>query len=205
MHRGEARVLITPARREHRMEKERPEVVVGVTGASGVLYARRLLLPLCRAAKVHLILTRTAQEIAGLEGVSLEGFDAEYHREDDLAAMIASGSHPFRGMVIIPCSGKTLAAVAHGLSANLVTRAADVCLKERRPLILVLREMPLSRVHLKNMLAADEAGATVMVASPPFYFWPETIDDLADAVAARVLDLLEVPHDLGCRWEGMHA
>ena len=197
--------LTSPARREHRIEMERPEVVVGVTGASGVLYARRLLLPLCRAAKVHLILTGTAQVIADMEGVSLEGFDAEYHREDDLAALIASGSHRFQGMVIIPCSGKTLAAVAHGLSANLVTRVADVCLKERRPLILVLREMPLSRVHLKNMLAADEAGAVVMVASPAFYHRPETIDDLVDMVVARVLDHLGVEHTLGPHWRGYDA
>jgi len=100
---------------------------------------------------------------------------------------------------------KTLAAVSNGLADNLIARAADVCLKERRPLLLLLREMPLSRVHLRNMLAADEAGATVMVASPPFYQRPATIDDLVDMVVARVLDHLGVEHALGSRWSGYDA
>src|SRR5690606_26307190 len=104
-----------------------------------------------------------------------------------------------------PCSMKTLAAVSNGFAENLIARAADVCLKERRPLLLLLREMPLSRIHLKNMLAADNAGATVMVASPPFYQRPQTIDDLVDMVVARVLDHMGVEHNLGTRWSGYDA
>ncbi len=181
------------------------EFVVGVTGASGVVYARRLLEVLCDQATVHVVISDTARQIAGIEGVDLEGFDAIYAENSDLAADIASGSFRYDGMAIVPCSMKTLAAVSNGLAENLIGRAADVCLKERRPLLLLLREMPLSRIHLKNMLAADDAGATVMVASPPFYQRPETIDDLVDMVVARVLDHMGVEHKLGTRWSGYDA
>lgn len=178
------------------------EFVVGVTGASGVIYARRLLEVLCEEATVHIVISDTARQIAGIEDVNLDGFDAIYAENSNLAADIASGSFRYDGMAIVPCSMKTLAAVSNGLADNLIGRAADVCLKERRPLLLLLREMPLSRIHLKNMLAADEAGATVMVASPPFYQHPETIDDLVDMVVARVLDHMKVDHSLGTRWSG---
>ena len=181
------------------------EFVVGVTGASGVVYARRLLEVLCDQATVHVVISETARQIAGIEGVDLEGFDAIYAENSNLAADIASGSFRYDGMAIVPCSMKTLAAVSNGLAENLIGRAADVCLKERRPLLLLLREMPLSRIHLKNMLAADDAGATVMVASPPFYQRPETIDDLVDMVVARVLDHMGVDHNLGTRWSGYDA
>lgn len=181
------------------------EFVVGVTGASGVVYARRLLEVLCDQATVHVVISDTARQIAGIEGVDLEGFDAIYAENGNLAADIASGSFRYDGMAIVPCSMKTLAAVSNGLAENLIGRAADVCLKERRPLLLLLREMPLSRIHLKNMLAADDAGATVMVASPPFYQRPETIDDLVDMVVARVLDHMGVEHNLGTRWSGYDA
>ncbi|MDK2915988.1 MAG: flavin prenyltransferase [Euryarchaeota archaeon] len=181
------------------------EFVVGVTGASGVIYARRLLEVLCERATVHIVISDTARQIAGLEGVDLEGFDAIYAENSDLAADIASGSFRYDGMAIVPCSMKTLAAVSNGFAENLIARAADVCLKERRPLLLLLREMPLSRIHLKNMLAADNAGATVMVASPPFYQRPQTIDDLVDMVVARVLDHMGVEHNLGTRWSGYDA
>ncbi|MDD1720112.1 MAG: UbiX family flavin prenyltransferase [Methanoregulaceae archaeon] len=182
------------------MKKKR--YVVGVTGASGVIYAQRLLEVLCTQASVDLVISDIAREIAGYEGVSLEGFDAVYHGNGEMGADIASGSCQHDGMVIIPCTVKDLAAIAHGLSDTLITRAADVSLKERRGCILVLREMPLSRVHLRNMLAADEAGATVMVASPGFYHRPETVLDLVDMVVARVLDHLGEPHSLATRWKG---
>jgi 4-hydroxy-3-polyprenylbenzoate decarboxylase len=178
------------------------EFVVGVTGASGVIYARRLLEVLCEEATVHIVISETARQIAGIEDVNLDGFDAIYAENSNLAADIASGSFRYDGMAIVPCSMKTLAAVSNGLAENLIGRAADVCLKERRPLLLLLREMPLSRIHLKNMLAADEAGATVMIASPPFYQHPKTIDDLVDMVVARVLDHMKVEHNLGTRWSG---
>ncbi len=181
------------------------EIVVGVTGASGSIYARRLLEILCRDANVHLIVSDIAAKIAADEGVSLEGFDAEYHANDMLFASIASGSHPTHGMVVIPCSAKTLAGIANGYADNLITRTADVCLKEHRTCILVTREMPLSRIHLKNMLAADEAGATIMPACPGFYNRPETIDDLVDMVTARVLDHLAIKHHVARRWSGYDA
>ncbi len=179
--------------------------VVGVTGASGVVYAKRLLDELCPSADVHVVVTKTAKDIARLEEVELLGYDAVYHDEKSLGADIASGSFLYDGMVVVPCTMKTLAAIANGFSDNLVTRAADVCLKERRPCILVPREMPLSRVHLMNMLAAHEAGATIMVASPGFYHHPKTIDDLVDMVVARVLDHLSVAHHIENRWSGNDA
>jgi 4-hydroxy-3-polyprenylbenzoate decarboxylase len=176
--------------------------VVGVTGASGAIYARRLLEVLTAEAQVHLVISGVAEKIAAYEGVPLAGFNAVYHRNDQLFAPVTSGSFRFDGMAVVPCSMKTLAAISGGHAENLITRAADVCLKERRPCILLLREMPLSRIHLRNMLAADEAGATVMVASPGFYTRPETIDDLVNMVIARVLDHLGVEHSLSPRWEG---
>jgi len=181
------------------------EIVVGVTGASGAVYARRLLEVLCKDAKVHIIVTDVAAKIAAHEGVSFEGLNAKYHANDKLFASIASGSHKYDGMVVIPCSAKTLAAIANGYADNLITRTADVCLKEHRKCILVTREMPLSRIHLKNMLAAEEAGATIMPASPGFYHKPKTIDDLVDMVVARVIDHLDIEHNLIQRWSGYDA
>jgi 4-hydroxy-3-polyprenylbenzoate decarboxylase len=188
--------------REDTMEKE---FVIGVTGASGVCYARRLLEVLCRDSRVHIIVSDVAQQIAAHEGVSLEGFDATYHMINKIAAPIASGSNRFDGMVVIPCSAKTLAAIATGYADNLITRTADVCLKEHRTCILVTRETPLSKIHLRNMLAAEDAGATILPACPGFYHNPETIDDLVDMVVARVLDHLGVEHTLVKRWSGYDA
>ncbi len=181
------------------------EYVIGITGASGICYARRLLDVLCARATVHVIISDVAGKIASHEGVDLAGFPAHYYGNDSLFAPIASGSCRYDGMVIIPCSQKTLAAIAHGYSDNLIARTADVCLKERRPLILVPREMPLSEIHIANMLTAHRAGATIMPASPPFYHHPETIDDLIDMVVARILDHLGVPHTLAERWGGSDA
>ncbi|HVP96439.1 UbiX family flavin prenyltransferase [Methanoregula sp.] len=181
------------------------EYVIGVTGASGACYARRLLEVLCQDARVHLIISEVAQEIARHERVDLSGFDAIYHDVHAISAEIASGSHRLDGMVIIPCSAKTLSAIASGYADNLITRTADVCLKERRKCILVTREMPLSRIHISNMLTAHDAGATIMPASPGFYHHPEKIDDLVDMVVARVLDHLGVTHTLSERWSGYDA
>lgn len=183
----------------------RMEFVVGVSGASGAPYARRLLEVLTVDATVHLVVTEQARAIAAHEGVRYDDLDVVVHPNTDLAAAIASGSHRSDGMAVVPCSTKTLASIAHGLSASLLARAADVTLKERRPLVLLVREMPLSRVHLRNLLAADEAGATVMVASPGFYGRPKTVDDLVEMVVGRVLDHLGVEHTLGPKWEGYDA
>lgn len=180
--------------------------IVAVTGASGIIYASRLLHELCKTADVHLIISETGRRVSVLEGISLDDCGVScIHKIDDLAAPVASGSFLHDGMIIIPCSMKTLASVAHGYSSNLIGRSADVCLKEKRPCILVLREMPLSRVHIKNMLEVDSAGATVMVASPTFYNRPETVEDLVDTVVARVLDHLKVPHNVSKRWSGPNA
>jgi 4-hydroxy-3-polyprenylbenzoate decarboxylase len=185
------------------MEKK---FVVGVTGASGVIYARRLLDILGESTKVHLIISDMAREIASFEGVDLEGCSAICYDFRRMEAPIASGSFRHDGMVIIPCSMKTLSSIARGYADNLITRAADVTLKERRPCLLVMREMPFNRVHLENMLSAHDAGATIMAASPAFYHHPVTINDLVDMVVARVLDHLKVEHSLPVRWEGFgHA
>ncbi len=176
--------------------------VVAVTGASGMVYARRLLEVLQDKAEVHLIISDIGHRIAEYEGVDFLGFDVVYADNDNMFTDLASGSFRYDGMVIIPCSMKTLAAIASGFSDNLITRTADVCLKEGRRCILMPREMPLSRIHLKNMLTLDEAGATIMVISPAFYTRPQSIEDLVDMVVARVLDHMDVDHTLSTRWRG---
>lgn len=174
--------------------------VIGITGASGMLYAERLLEVLTPKAEVTVIISKTAEKIAALEGATLGGFDAEYDAIDDLCAAVASGSFQYDGLVVVPCSMKTLGAVANGFSSNLITRVADVALKEKRTCIMMPREMPLSRIHLQNMLTLTDAGATMMMLCPGFYLRPKTIGDLADMVVGRVLDHLKVDHDLAVRW-----
>lgn len=178
-------------------------IVIGVTGASGTLYAKRLIEALTKTdgVEVYVIISETAQIVARLEEVDLSGYPAHYEANSDLAAGIASGSFQFDAMAVIPCSMKSLAAIANGYATTLIARAADVCLKERRKLILVLRETPYSRVHLINMIAAHDAGAVIMPASPPLYTHPKTLDDLADMIAARVLDHCEISHTIGSRWK----
>lgn len=178
-------------------------IVVGVTGASGTLYAKRLIEALTKTdgVEVYLIISDTARTVARLEEVDLSGYPVHYEENCDLAAGIASGSFLFDAMVVIPCSMKSLAAIANGYSTTLIARAADVALKERRTLILVPRETPYSRVHLTNMLAAHDAGAVILPASPPLYTHPQTITDLADMIAGRVLDHCKIPHTMGSRWK----
>jgi len=179
------------------------EFIVGVTGASGIIYARRFLDILTQSAKVHLIISETAKTIAYHEGVDLNGVKATYYNNTTMAAKISSGSFKHDGMVIIPCSTKSLSAIVHGYSSTLISRVADVTLKERRKCILVLREMPFNRTHIQNMLVAHDTGATIFVASPAFYYRPTKISDLVDMVVARVLDHLSVDHDLKVAWEGL--
>lgn len=186
-------------------------VTLGITGASGAPYAVRLLRALNEAeVDVRLIVSaygwRLLQEESGIRGV--DGLRAatgswervEYYQPGDRGGTPASGSAPSRGVVICPCSMGTLACIAAGTSRSLMERAADVALKERRPLILVPREAPFSLIHLENMVRVTQAGATVLPASPGFYNAPRTIDDLVDFVVARILDHLEVPHTLGHRY-----
>lgn len=186
-------------------------VTLGVTGASGAPYAVRLLRALNDAGTaVRLIVSaygwRLLAEEAQIRGPDeLRAATGDWSRvqlfeANDRGATPASGSAPSRGMVICPCSMGTLASIAAGTSRNLVERAADVALKERRPLILVPRETPLSLVHLENMTRLTRAGATILPAAPGFYHRPKSIEDLVDFVVARVLDHLDVPHAIGTRW-----
>ena len=192
---------------------ERP-IVVAITGASGAPYAVRLLESLVTAERpVQLIvsshglrLLRTELDIDSVGGLRTRVGEAGWDRwvkcfdDNDRGAAPASGSALNAGMVICPCSMGTLSAIAVGASRSLVERAADVTLKERRPLVLVPRETPLSAIHLENMLRVTRAGAVVMPASPGFYHRPRGLDDLVDFIVARVLDHLGVPHRLVARW-----
>jgi 4-hydroxy-3-polyprenylbenzoate decarboxylase len=193
-------------------------IVVGICGASGSIYGIRLLKALLEQPwEVHLIISEAgkivmAHELGFKDNSSFEQFlereDVRFHEDarlirhapDDLLADSASGSFKHQGMVIAPCSMKTLAAVASGYATNLMERTADVCLKEKRPLVLVPRETPLNKIHLKNMIKAHNAGAIIMPPSPGFYFRPEAIDDLVDFIVARILDQLNIEHHLIGEW-----
>lgn len=186
-------------------------VSLGITGASGAPYAVRLLRALNDSGTpVRLMVSsyglRLLQEESGIHGLDElrastgDWSRVELYQSGDRGATPASGSARSRGMVVCPCSMGTLASIAAGSSRSLVERAADVALKERRPLILVPRETPLSLIHLENMVRLTRAGATIMPAAPGFYHAPRTVDDLVDFVVARILDHLDVPHDLGRRW-----
>jgi len=183
------------------------EIVVGISGASGVQYGIRLLQVLREKGCItHLVITDSAAKIIEIETNLLlkdvHDLASYVYAPRDFAAPIASGSHLFDAMVIIPCSMGTLSAVACGSSDTLITRAADVCLKEKRRLIIVPRETPLSLVQLRNMVAAAEAGAAILPACPAFYSQPQSLDDLVDVLVGRVLDLLGVENDLYRRWKG---
>lgn len=196
-------------------------VTVGVTGASGALYAVRTVAALLAAdARVELVVSdygrRLLRDELGAEaaldrldtyvhsryGVVASTDTLEIHSNKDVGASIASGSYRCDAMVIVPCSMKTLAGVAHGLSRNLIERAADVVLKERRRLVLVPRETPMSLPQLKNLVSCAEAGAHVLPAMPAFYQGPKTLDDLADFMAGKILSSLGFDHRLFPSWTG---
>jgi flavin prenyltransferase len=193
-------------------------LVVAITGASGSLYGVRLLEVLLRAGRtVHLVISPAATQVIEQElgvHIDLDRFDPalllggrelnlaglRYHHFRDFSAGIASGSFLTAGMAVCPCSMGTVAAIAHGTSENLIHRAADVHLKERRKLVLVPRETPLGLVQLRNLTAAAEAGAIVMPAMPAFYTRPQSVADMIDFVVGRVCDQLGVDHQLLKRW-----
>ena len=190
-------------------------LVVGVSGASGALYGVRLVeTALAAGFDVDLVVTAPAQRVAVDElGASWSESEigrrfgpaaarVRLHRADDIGATIASGSHPVAGMVVVPCSMGTAGRIAAGLSDGLLERAADVQLKERRPLVLVVREMPFSVIHLENLLRLARAGATVMPASPGFYARPESIDDLVRFVVERALAAVGAPIARTIEWRG---
>src|ERR1700677_2109303 len=194
-------------------------ITVGITGASGAIYAQsdlRLLDADPRVERVFLVVTEaglrliaTELDIVAAEGKKLAPLltrtpakKIEYLPNKDIGASIASGSAPVDGMAIIPCSAGALASIATGIASDLLSRSADVCLKERRPLVLCLRETPLNRIHLENMLRVHDAGAAAMPAMPAFYYAPKTIDDIVTQFAYRVLAQLGLPQEKQYRWKG---
>jgi len=183
-------------------------LVVAITGASGAIYGIRLLERLRELdVETHLIATRwsrvTIEDETPYSFSDVKKLADEVHAENDLAASVASGSFPTRGMVIAPCTVKTLAAIATGFSHNLVARAADVTLKERRPLVLAVRETPLSSIHLRNMLTLSELGATILPPVPAFYSRPKEIDDIVDQTVLRILDQFSFELEASSRWTGL--
>ena len=183
-------------------------MIIGVSGASGAIYGYRLLERLRKGVNVetHLILTRSAERTAFLEsGWTADKFKAlaDYvYPLEDIGSRLASGSFLTQGMVIAPCSIHSMSAIATGLSSNLLIRAADVCLKERRKLILMVRETPLHLGHLRTMVALTEMGAIILPPVPGFYNQPKTILDIVDHSVDRVLDLLNLPAPDVRRWDG---
>ena len=196
-------------------------IAVAITGASGAIYATRTVAALlAKGVHVELVVSDFGRRLlrdelgesasvdglkaflAGKYGEDLAAGSLTLHNNRDLGATIASGSHGCSGMVIVPCSMKTLAGVAHGLSRSLIERAADVMLKERRTLVLVPRETPMSLPQLKNMVLCAEAGAMILPAMPAFYQLPKTLDDLADFMAGKILSSLGFEHELYPQWTG---
>jgi flavin prenyltransferase len=199
----------------------RRSIVVAVTGASGALYATRTMAALLeRGWHLELVVSdygrrllrdelgdaasidKMADYLAGKYGAGVRSGTFTLYSNRDLGAKIASGSQGSEAMVVVPCSMKSLAGIAHGLSRNLVERAADVMLKERRRLIIVPRETPMSLPQLRNMVLCAEAGAMIMPAMPAFYQMPHTLDDLADFIAGKILSALGLSHELYPSWKG---
>jgi len=201
------------------MSEPRPPIAVAITGASGAQYALRLLDCLIEQDRdVYLMVSQAGQVVLRMEtelevpsrSQEAERFFTEYFGAEpgqirvfgrqEWTAPVASGSNPPEAMVICPCTTGTLASIAAGVSTNLIDRAADVMLKERRKLILVVRETPFSVIHLENMLRLARAGATVLPANPGFYHRPASLDDLVDFLVARILEHVDVPHVLTAGW-----
>ena len=176
--------------------------VIGVTGASGSIYAGRLIGHLKDLGQeVHLVMSESGRKVCAYEGFpDLEKRVDKVYDNRDFFAPIASGSWIHQGMAVIPCSMGTLGKMAHGIGDTLLTRAADVCLKERWKLVVVPREAPMSSLHLANQKALSDLGAQIIPANPSFYQHPKSIDDLVDTVLSRLLDYLGVEHQVGRRW-----
>lgn len=191
------------------MAADAKRLVIGVSGSSGAVYGVRLLEVLHRVPKLetHLVITKPAEiNIVHETGRSVESvrrLATVAYEVDDLAAAISSGSFRTEGMVVAPCSMQSLGAIATSQTTNLLVRAADVTLKERRRLVLLVRETPLHLGHLRLMVAVTEMGAIVMPPVPAFYAKPKAIDDMVNQTIGRVLDLFDLPHDLLRRWQGL--
>jgi 4-hydroxy-3-polyprenylbenzoate decarboxylase len=182
------------------------KLIVAITGASGVVYGKRLLEVLCnKNIETHLVISQAAERLIKHEldtaKKAVGNLATHVYETNDWNSPIVSGSFETDGMVIIPCSMKTLAGIANGYSDNVILRAADVTLKEKRKLILVPRETPVNVIHLRNMLDLAKQGALIVPAMPAYYHKPKSIEDLVDFVVGRVLDLLDVGHTLYKRWQ----
>jgi 4-hydroxy-3-polyprenylbenzoate decarboxylase len=189
------------------MGQEPQRLIVGVSGASGIVYAAGLLQALRRAGiETHLVMSRTARLTlvyeTDMKPDELCAMADMVHPPEDMAASISSGSFRTMGMIIAPCSMRSLGEIASGATSTLLTRAADVVLKERRRLVLLVRETPLHAGHLRNMLAVTEMGGIIAPPVPAFYSKPKTVDDLVRHTVGRTLDLFDIPHTLVERWEG---
>ncbi|WP_207790948.1 UbiX family flavin prenyltransferase [Thermaurantiacus tibetensis] len=183
-------------------------VVVAITGASGAVYGARLLELLRELGhETHVVVSRAGalalQQELGIEARALGQRSDFFYSAADVGARIASGSFRTHAMAIAPCSIRTLAEIATGVTSSLVTRAADVMLKERRRLVLVVRETPLHTGHIRRMLEASEAGAIILPPVPAFYFHPQTIGQMVDQTVHRILDLMEIAHGFGAAWDGI--
>lgn len=191
------------------MESPKKPVIVGMSGATGSIYAIRLLERLkCLEVPTHLVATKAAEitlrHETGLSLKDLRQLAVTSYQIGDIGAAIASGSFETAGMIVAPCAIRTMAAIAHGLSDNLLTRAADVTLKERRKLVLMLRETPFNLIHINAMKAVTEAGGIIAPPVPAFYIMPTTIDDIVDHSVARAVDLLGIEGDNETRrWTGL--
>jgi polyprenyl P-hydroxybenzoate/phenylacrylic acid decarboxylase-like protein len=189
----------------------RQRLIIGVSGSSAPQLAWAVLgaLQHNETVETHLVLTKGAEKTIDLEmGFTRDHFEAVAdvtYDPSDMGAAVSSGSFRTMGMVVVPCSMKTLAAVATGVSGDLVARAADVCLKERRKLVLVTRETPLNLIHIRNMETATLAGATILPPVPAFYHAPESIDDLLAQTAGKILDQFAIEHTLFRRWDGVSS
>lgn len=185
------------------------QIIVGMTGASGAVFGVELLRQLqrCSDVQTHLVLSRWARATIQLETTlsarDVSGLADVVYSSDDQAAAISSGSYRVDGMVIVPCSMKTLAGIRTGYADGLIARAADVTLKERRRLVLVPRETPLSEIHLENMLALSRMGASIVPPMPAFYNQPASIDDIVDHIVARILDQFDIESPTAKRWNGV--
>jgi len=185
-------------------------LVVGITGATGAIYGVRMLERLREAGvETHLVISRwgmrTLQHETAYSRAQVEALASEVYAANDLGAAIASGSFPVDGMAIVPCSARTLGVIAHGSGEGLLHRAADVTLKERRPLLLAVREAPLSAIHLENMLTLARLGVIVMPPMPAFYTHPRTLDETVDHTVARMLDQFRIDVPGAPRWVGEMA
>lgn len=182
------------------------KLTIAITGASGVIYGKRLLEVLQnKKIETHLVISQAAKKIInhelGTSEKSLEKLANQVYEVNDWNSPIVSGSFKTDGMVIVPCSMKTVAGIANGFAVNVILRAADVMLKEKRKLVLVPRETPVNIGHLRNMLDLANRGVMIVPAMPAFYYKPKKIDDLVDFVVGRILDLLEIDHNLYQRWQ----